>query len=147
MYSSKYLTGNMRTLSAISHIYAAEWSQIDLCSREDSKWRTPLKSRYDWKMFCSTNLQTHYMEWWTHFKNIFLKQIRSVSFTNCVLQAVVYEKPGFQGSSMEVDSNIFSFSEGEAPDSEKPTSVGSLKVIGGMWVFFFHFCCYGTDSK
>lgn len=52
-------------------------------------------------------------------------------------QAVVYEKPGFQGSCMEVDSNIFSFSESEAGDSEKPTSVGSLKIIGGMWVFSF----------
>ncbi|CAG03653.1 unnamed protein product [Tetraodon nigroviridis] len=50
------------------------------------------------------------------------------------VKAVVYEKPGFQGSCMEVDSNIFSFSEGEAADSNKPTSVGSLKVIGGIWV-------------
>lgn len=54
-----------------------------------------------------------------------------------VSQAVVYEKPGFQGSCMEVDGNIFSFSEGEAADSKKPTSVGSLKIIGGMWAFSF----------
>lgn len=44
----------------------------------------------------------------------------------------MYEKPGFQGSSMEVESNIFSFSEVEAADSKKPTSVGSLKIFGGM---------------
>lgn len=64
-------------------------------------------------------------------------------------QAVVYEKPGFQGSCREVDSNIFSFSEGEDAVSKKPTSVESLKIVGGMWVFLF-FCftfCYGTDSK
>lgn len=54
------------------------------------------------------------------------------SMWSSVSQAVVYEKPGFQGSYMEVDSNMFSFSEGEAADSKKPTSVGSLKIIGGM---------------
>lgn len=44
----------------------------------------------------------------------------------------MYEKPGFQGSCMEVDSNVFSFSEDEAADSKKPTSVESVKIIGGM---------------
>uniref|UniRef100_A0A3B4H320 Uncharacterized LOC102193178 n=1 Tax=Pundamilia nyererei TaxID=303518 RepID=A0A3B4H320_9CICH len=53
--------------------------------------------------------------------------------------AVLYEKPGFEGSCMEVDGEIFSFceSEGDVPadlDTMKLKSVGSLKIIGGFWV-------------
>uniref|UniRef100_A0A3Q4HWS1 Absent in melanoma 1 protein-like n=1 Tax=Neolamprologus brichardi TaxID=32507 RepID=A0A3Q4HWS1_NEOBR len=53
--------------------------------------------------------------------------------------AVLYEKPGFEGSGMEVDGEIFSFceSEGDVPadlDTMKLKSVGSLKIIGGFWV-------------
>lgn len=45
----------------------------------------------------------------------------------------MYEKPGFEGSSLEIDSDVFSFCEGDfAPDSNKLNSVGSLKIIGGM---------------
>uniref|UniRef100_A0A3Q3LI95 Beta/gamma crystallin domain-containing protein 1-like n=1 Tax=Mastacembelus armatus TaxID=205130 RepID=A0A3Q3LI95_9TELE len=55
------------------------------------------------------------------------------------LQAVVYEEPCFEGSCLEIDSDIFSFGEDEAPDgangdSKKLKSVGSLKIIGGFWV-------------
>uniref|UniRef100_A0A668UY95 Beta/gamma crystallin 'Greek key' domain-containing protein n=1 Tax=Oreochromis aureus TaxID=47969 RepID=A0A668UY95_OREAU len=56
-----------------------------------------------------------------------------------LMQAVLYEKPGFEGSCMEVDGEIFSFceSEGDVPadlDTMKLKSVGSLKIIGGFWV-------------
>ncbi|GLD49463.1 absent in melanoma 1 protein-like protein [Lates japonicus] len=58
------------------------------------------------------------------------------------VKAVVYEKPGFEGSCLEIDSDVFSFCEGEgdvAADganltSKKLTSVGSLKITGGLWV-------------
>ncbi|KAM4600991.1 uncharacterized protein ACJ7VT_020852 isoform 2-T2 [Polymixia lowei] len=52
------------------------------------------------------------------------------------VKAVVYERPGFEGSCMEIDSDIFSFSEdeGTSPDSKKLKSVGSLKITGGLWV-------------
>ncbi|KAG7239681.1 hypothetical protein INR49_028617, partial [Caranx melampygus] len=58
------------------------------------------------------------------------------------IKAVVYEKPGFEGSSVEIESDIFSFcgdeedvaADSEAPVTRKLTSVGSLKIIGGFWV-------------
>ncbi|XP_067337418.1 beta/gamma crystallin domain-containing protein 1-like isoform X1 [Channa argus] len=58
------------------------------------------------------------------------------------VKAVVYEKPRFEGSYLEIISDVFSFCEGERDiatdkaslDSGKLKSVGSLKVIGGLWV-------------
>ncbi|XP_029902714.1 beta/gamma crystallin domain-containing protein 1-like isoform X2 [Myripristis murdjan] len=58
------------------------------------------------------------------------------------VKAVVYEQPGFEGSSLEIDSEVFSFAEAEGEvaadgadlDSQKLKSVGSLKIIGGLWV-------------
>ncbi|XP_071396533.1 beta/gamma crystallin domain-containing protein 1-like isoform X2 [Centroberyx affinis] len=58
------------------------------------------------------------------------------------VKAVVYEKPGFEGSCLEIDGDVFSFGEGEGDsaadganlESNKLTSVGSLKIIGGLWV-------------
>ncbi|KAI3364239.1 hypothetical protein L3Q82_011043, partial [Scortum barcoo] len=58
------------------------------------------------------------------------------------VKAVVYEKPGFEGSCLEIDSDVFSFCENEGSiaadganfDSEKLMSVGSLKITGGLWV-------------
>lgn len=55
-------------------------------------------------------------------------------------QAVVYEKPGFEGSFLELDSDVFSFCEadggiaadGESLDANRLKSVGSLKIIGGL---------------
>uniref|UniRef100_A0A671WFE3 Beta/gamma crystallin 'Greek key' domain-containing protein n=1 Tax=Sparus aurata TaxID=8175 RepID=A0A671WFE3_SPAAU len=57
-------------------------------------------------------------------------------------QAVAYEKPGFEGSCVEIDSDVFGFCESEGGisaegadlDSKKLKSVGSLKIIGGLWV-------------
>ncbi|XP_042359977.1 beta/gamma crystallin domain-containing protein 1-like isoform X2 [Plectropomus leopardus] len=58
------------------------------------------------------------------------------------VKALVYEKPGLEGSCLEIDSDVFSFCESEGDiatngsnhDSTKPKSVGSLKIIGGLWV-------------
>lgn len=55
-------------------------------------------------------------------------------------QAVAYEKPGFEGSHVEIDSDVFGFCESEGGisaegadlDSKKLKSVGSLKIIGGL---------------
>lgn len=52
----------------------------------------------------------------------------------------MYEKPGFEGSFLEIDSDVFSFCESEGgisadgaiSDSKKPKSVGSFKIIGGL---------------
>uniref|UniRef100_A0A668AM84 Beta/gamma crystallin 'Greek key' domain-containing protein n=1 Tax=Myripristis murdjan TaxID=586833 RepID=A0A668AM84_9TELE len=70
-----------------------------------------------------------------------LKMVRLGFFPFCA-QAVVYEQPGFEGSSLEIDSEVFSFAEAEGEvaadgadlDSQKLKSVGSLKIIGGLWV-------------
>lgn len=52
-------------------------------------------------------------------------------------QALVYEKPGFEGDFLEIDSEIFSFSESGVDESENLNfkSIGSLKILGGLWVF------------
>ncbi|KAM9339246.1 uncharacterized protein ABDE67_016906 [Symphorus nematophorus] len=58
------------------------------------------------------------------------------------VKAVVYERPGFEGSCLEVDSDVFSFCESEGGisandanlDSKSLKSVGSLKIVGGLWV-------------
>ncbi|TNN49289.1 Absent in melanoma 1 protein [Liparis tanakae] len=58
------------------------------------------------------------------------------------VKALLYEKPGLEGSCWDVDGDIFSFDEsegdmatdGENLDSRKLKSVGSLRIIGGLWV-------------
>uniref|UniRef100_A0A3Q2Q011 Absent in melanoma 1 protein n=1 Tax=Fundulus heteroclitus TaxID=8078 RepID=A0A3Q2Q011_FUNHE len=58
------------------------------------------------------------------------------------VKAVVYEKPGFEGSCLEIDSDVLSFCEteggitadGAVLDTGAIKSVGSLKIIGGFWV-------------
>lgn len=52
----------------------------------------------------------------------------------------MYEKPGFEGTFLEIDSDVFSFCESEGGisadgtilGSNKPKSVGSLKIMGGL---------------
>ena len=73
-----------------------------------------------------------------------LTQIMSLAFS--LSQAVVFEKPGLEGSCLEIDSDAFSFCEsqediaadGEHFDSTQLKSMGSLKIIGGLWVFILH---------
>ncbi|XP_034436675.1 beta/gamma crystallin domain-containing protein 1-like [Hippoglossus hippoglossus] len=58
------------------------------------------------------------------------------------VKAVVYEQPGFEGSFLEIDSDVFSFCEDDVDvaadaenlDTNKLKAVGSLKIIGGLWV-------------
>uniref|UniRef100_A0A3Q1BEV8 Beta/gamma crystallin 'Greek key' domain-containing protein n=1 Tax=Amphiprion ocellaris TaxID=80972 RepID=A0A3Q1BEV8_AMPOC len=65
-----------------------------------------------------------------------------ISVQHLKYTAVVYEKPGFDGPCLEIDSDVFSFCEnergiatdGENLDSKKLTSVGSLKITAGFWV-------------
>lgn len=76
---------------------------------------------------------------------IFLRWSGIKSLSSFPPQTLVYEKPGFEGSCLEIDADVFSFCESEAgfsaaganADSKNLKSVGSLKVIGGLWVFFF----------
>ncbi|KAM9840172.1 uncharacterized protein ACBR49_015576 [Aulostomus maculatus] len=54
------------------------------------------------------------------------------------IKAEVYEKPGLEGSCLEICGDIFSFCETEGDvashGSKKIKSVGSLKITGGFWV-------------
>uniref|UniRef100_A0A3Q1ISK4 Beta/gamma crystallin 'Greek key' domain-containing protein n=1 Tax=Anabas testudineus TaxID=64144 RepID=A0A3Q1ISK4_ANATE len=72
-----------------------------------------------------------------------LRPLKMSTFVTFFLsQAVVYENPHFEGSCLEIDSDVFSFcdseedfaTEGELPDSKKLKTVGSLKISGGLWV-------------
>nr|XP_020443750.1 absent in melanoma 1 protein-like isoform X2 [Monopterus albus] len=55
-------------------------------------------------------------------------------------KAAVYEKPCFEGPCLEINSEMFSLYEGEhdsatdGANSKELKSVGSLKIIGGLWV-------------
>ncbi|MGH0131939.1 UNVERIFIED_CONTAM: hypothetical protein FKN15_015741 [Acipenser sinensis] len=55
-------------------------------------------------------------------------------------KAIVYEKPFFEGKHLEIDSDAFSFSEGDDNEDcatcwvKKLGSVGSIKVLRGIWV-------------
>ncbi|KAM6915031.1 uncharacterized protein FYW49_009916 [Xenentodon cancila] len=58
------------------------------------------------------------------------------------VKAELYEKPGFEGSCVEIDSEVFSFCEdgggiaadGANADAKKLKSVASLRITGGLWV-------------
>ncbi|XP_061668765.1 beta/gamma crystallin domain-containing protein 1-like [Syngnathoides biaculeatus] len=53
------------------------------------------------------------------------------------VKALVFEKPGLEGSSLEINSDVFSFcEEGDETndDTRKLKSACSLKIIAGFWV-------------
>ncbi|XP_008395813.1 absent in melanoma 1 protein-like [Poecilia reticulata] len=58
------------------------------------------------------------------------------------VKALVYEKAGFEGTCLEIDSDVLSFyeteeglaAEGTNLETKALKSVGSLKIIGGFWV-------------
>ncbi|XP_060946966.1 beta/gamma crystallin domain-containing protein 1-like isoform X2 [Limanda limanda] len=58
------------------------------------------------------------------------------------VKAVVYEQPGLEGSFLEIDNDVFSFSEDDGDVGSEAENlhtnplkaVGSLKIIGGLWV-------------
>uniref|UniRef100_A0A665TZK7 Crystallin beta-gamma domain containing 1a n=1 Tax=Echeneis naucrates TaxID=173247 RepID=A0A665TZK7_ECHNA len=56
------------------------------------------------------------------------------------VKALVFEKPNFDGESIEVDSDVFNLTEAQTqkPDGSKKTlpTVGSMKILGGLWVAY-----------
>uniref|UniRef100_A0A673Z0H9 Beta/gamma crystallin domain-containing protein 1-like n=1 Tax=Salmo trutta TaxID=8032 RepID=A0A673Z0H9_SALTR len=55
------------------------------------------------------------------------------------VKAVVYERPGFEGSCLEIDGDVFGFGdEGDEEasnlESNRLKSVGSVKILRGLWV-------------
>lgn len=59
------------------------------------------------------------------------------SFSLSVIQALVFEKPNFEGEYIEVDSDVYNLEEVEE-EGDKPvkrttlSAVGSLKILGGL---------------
>ncbi|KFP82812.1 Absent in melanoma 1 protein, partial [Acanthisitta chloris] len=53
-------------------------------------------------------------------------------------KVIVYEKPFFEGKHVEVESEIFMLDDKESEDKTRLplTSVGSMKVLGGVWVAY-----------
>ncbi|KAJ7402505.1 absent in melanoma 1 [Pitangus sulphuratus] len=51
---------------------------------------------------------------------------------------IVYEKPFFEGRHVEIESEIFMLDDKESEDKTRLplTSVGSMKVLGGLWVAY-----------
>ncbi|XP_066557711.1 serine-rich adhesin for platelets isoform X2 [Amia ocellicauda] len=55
-------------------------------------------------------------------------------------KAIVYEKPCFEGEYMEIEKDVFSFKEKDENSEISPcwtkklSSVGSIKILGGLWV-------------
>ncbi|XP_046874208.1 uncharacterized protein crybg1a isoform X2 [Hypomesus transpacificus] len=61
------------------------------------------------------------------------------------VKAMVYEKPGFEGKCLEIDGDVYNLGEGEESTEEEEetegtwkslSSVGSIKILGGLWVGF-----------
>ncbi|CAM4561169.1 unnamed protein product [Leuciscus chuanchicus] len=51
------------------------------------------------------------------------------------VKAVLYEKAGLEGRGVEVQGDVFSFSD---PDDHGLNGVESLKILGGLWVGYEH---------
>ncbi|NXC44705.1 CRBG1 protein, partial [Penelope pileata] len=53
-------------------------------------------------------------------------------------KVVIYEKPFFEGRHVEVESEIFRLNDKESEEKTRLpfTSVGSMKVLGGVWVAY-----------
>ncbi|KAM9382509.1 beta/gamma crystallin domain-containing protein 1 [Phaethornis superciliosus] len=51
---------------------------------------------------------------------------------------IIYEKPFFEGRHVEIESEIFMLNDKESEDKTRIplTSVGSMKVLGGVWVAY-----------
>ncbi|XP_060938951.1 titin homolog [Limanda limanda] len=57
------------------------------------------------------------------------------------VKALVFEKPNFDGKCIEVEGDVYNLQEAEEEESDKPDenkktlpSVGSVKILGGLWV-------------
>ncbi|KFQ03304.1 Absent in melanoma 1 protein, partial [Leptosomus discolor] len=53
-------------------------------------------------------------------------------------KVIIYEKPFFEGRHVEIESEIFMFDDKESEEKTRLplTSVGSMKVLGGLWVAY-----------
>uniref|UniRef100_A0A8C9KV27 Crystallin beta-gamma domain containing 1 n=2 Tax=Serinus canaria TaxID=9135 RepID=A0A8C9KV27_SERCA len=53
-------------------------------------------------------------------------------------KVIVYEKPFFEGRHVEIESEVFMLDDKESEDKTRLplTSVGSMKVLGGVWVAY-----------
>ncbi|XP_046905591.1 beta/gamma crystallin domain-containing protein 1-like isoform X3 [Hypomesus transpacificus] len=49
-------------------------------------------------------------------------------------KALVYEQSGFQGACVEIERDVLSFEDATDLPNLKLKSVGSLKILGGLWV-------------
>ncbi|XP_051469052.1 beta/gamma crystallin domain-containing protein 1 [Apus apus] len=51
---------------------------------------------------------------------------------------IIYEKPSFEGKHVEIESEIFMLGDKESEEKRRLplTSVGSMKVLGGVWVAY-----------
>ncbi|NXV14579.1 CRBG1 protein, partial [Cepphus grylle] len=51
-------------------------------------------------------------------------------------KVIIYEKPFFEGRNVEIESEIFTLDDKESEEKTRLpfTSVGSMKVLGGVWV-------------
>ncbi|XP_062323967.1 beta/gamma crystallin domain-containing protein 1-like isoform X2 [Osmerus eperlanus] len=49
-------------------------------------------------------------------------------------KALVYEQSGFHGACVEIERDVFSFEDATDLPNLKLKSVGSLKILGGLWV-------------
>ncbi|XP_072314421.1 uncharacterized protein [Eucyclogobius newberryi] len=50
------------------------------------------------------------------------------------IKAVVFERAGFEGPSLETETDVFSFGEEEEGEDTTLQCVGSLKILGGLWL-------------
>lgn len=79
-----------------------------------------------------------------------MQQAVKCCFFSMWTQVLLFEKPMFQGECIEIEKDIYNFDEGEeekneedeteSPDStrrKRLSSVGSLKILSGLWVHFF----------
>uniref|UniRef100_A0A665TZF3 Crystallin beta-gamma domain containing 1a n=1 Tax=Echeneis naucrates TaxID=173247 RepID=A0A665TZF3_ECHNA len=79
------------------------------------------------------------------FSEPFVGSIRPLRMVQKIIYRYVYpkilfEKPNFDGESIEVDSDVFNLTEAQTqkPDGSKKTlpTVGSMKILGGLWVAY-----------
>uniref|UniRef100_A0A7N6B6K2 Beta/gamma crystallin 'Greek key' domain-containing protein n=1 Tax=Anabas testudineus TaxID=64144 RepID=A0A7N6B6K2_ANATE len=50
------------------------------------------------------------------------------------VKALVFEKPNFDGAYIEVDSDVYNLQKQEEEETDKLPTVGSIKILGGLWV-------------
>uniref|UniRef100_A0A3Q2CJW9 Crystallin beta-gamma domain containing 1 n=1 Tax=Cyprinodon variegatus TaxID=28743 RepID=A0A3Q2CJW9_CYPVA len=67
-----------------------------------------------------------------------LRPLQMVNYlTDCsLLQALVFEKPNFEGQCLDLDGDVYNLLEQQQTGGKNTTlsSVGSVKILGGLWV-------------